>query len=114
MNNKNIFNKIIKKKIPSKIIYQDKKITMFEDINPKSPIHILIVPNQKIKSINKINKNNKNIIGYMIYKSVRIAKKMKFAEDGYRLVINCNKNGGQIVPHLHIHMLAGKKLRNFC
>ncbi|WP_343189800.1 histidine triad nucleotide-binding protein [Buchnera aphidicola] len=110
MKKKNIFYKIINKKIPSKIIYQDKEITAFEDINPQSPIHILIVPNKRIKSINEINEKNKNIIGNMISASVKIAKKLKFAKNGYRIVINCNKHGRQTVQHLHIHLLGGKML----
>ncbi|WP_343183897.1 HIT domain-containing protein [Buchnera aphidicola (Ceratovacuna keduensis)] len=114
MNCKNIFMKIIKKKIKSKIIYQNKKVTAFEDIEPKSPIHILIVPNKIIKSTNKINKKNKHIIGTMTYVAIKIAKKLNFYKDGYRIVINCNKHGGQTIPHLHMHLLGGKILGNFC
>ncbi|WP_343154626.1 HIT domain-containing protein [Buchnera aphidicola (Pseudoregma panicola)] len=114
MNCENIFTKIIKKKIKSKIIYQNKKVTAFEDANPKSPIHILIVPNKIIKSINKINKKNKNIIGTMAYTAIKIAKKFNFYKQGYRIVINCNKYGGQTIPHLHMHLLGGKILGKFC
>ncbi|WP_343188946.1 histidine triad nucleotide-binding protein [Buchnera aphidicola (Chaitoregma tattakana)] len=113
MNYENIFIKIIKREIPSEIIYQDKQVTAFKDINPQSPIHILIIPNKKIRSTNKINKKNKNIIGNMIYIAVKIAKKFHFHKDGYRIVINCNKNGGQTIPHLHMHLLAGKILGKF-
>ncbi|BGI51474.1 MAG: histidine triad nucleotide-binding protein [Buchnera aphidicola (Ceratovacuna japonica)] len=113
MNYKNIFMKIINKKVKSEIIYQNKEVTAFKDIDPQSPIHILIVPNKKIKSTNEINKKNKNIIGTMAYIAKKIAKKFNFHKDGYRIVINCNKNGGQTIPHLHMHLLAGKVLGKF-
>ncbi|CAL4043111.1 Purine nucleoside phosphoramidase [Buchnera aphidicola (Tetraneura ulmi)] len=109
-NKYNIFQKIIKKEIKSKIIYQNDNLTAFEDINPKAPIHILIIPNKKIKNINQINIENKNIIIEMIFIAVKIAKKKKIEKKGYRLVINCNKDGGQEIPYLHIHLLGGRKL----
>ncbi|NIG99309.1 MAG: HIT domain-containing protein [Buchnera aphidicola (Periphyllus acericola)] len=113
MNTKNIFQKIIKKKISAEIIYQDKKITAFNDISPRAPIHIIIIPNNFIKNINYIDKKNLNILSYMMYKSIKIAKNKKIHKSGYRIVINCNKNGGQTIPYLHIHLLGGKKLQNF-
>lgn len=110
INKDNIFEKIIKKKIKSKIVYQNNSLTAFEDINPKAPIHILIIPNKKIKNINQININNKDLIAEMIFIAVKIAKKRKIEKNGYRIVINCNKDGGQEIPYLHIHLLGGKKL----
>ncbi|AAO27049.1 Hypothetical HIT-like protein [Buchnera aphidicola str. Bp (Baizongia pistaciae)] len=106
----NIFQKIIKGIIPSKIIYQDKEITAFHDINPIAPIHILVVPNLLIKSLNEINENNKHILGNMLYISIKIAKKFKIDKNGYRLIINCNQHGRQEIQHLHLHLLGGKKL----
>ncbi|XBC39568.1 MAG: histidine triad nucleotide-binding protein [Buchnera aphidicola (Chaetogeoica yunlongensis)] len=107
---KNIFEKIIKRTIPANIIYQDQEITAFHDINPVAPIHILIVPNVSIKSLNEINKTNKKILGEMIYIAVKISKQLKISNNGYRLIINCNNHGGQEIKHLHIHLLGGKKL----
>ncbi|CAL4321860.1 Purine nucleoside phosphoramidase [Buchnera aphidicola (Periphyllus testudinaceus)] len=113
MNINNIFQKIIKKKIPSEIVYQNKKITAFKDISPKAPIHILIVPNKFIKNLNYINKKNICILSEMLYTSIKIAKKKKIHKSGYRIIINCNKNGCQKIPYLHIHLIGGKKLNNF-
>lgn len=113
MKNKKIFQNIINKKTQSKIIFQDKKITAFHDISPKAKIHILIVPNIFIKNLNNINKKNLNILSYMLYKSIKIAKQEKIHKSGYRIIINCNKDGGQEIPYLHIHLLGGEKLKNF-
>ncbi|CAL4321980.1 Purine nucleoside phosphoramidase [Buchnera aphidicola (Chaitophorus sp. 3695)] len=113
MTNKKIFQNIINKKTQSKIVFQDKKITAFHDISPKAKIHILIIPNKFIKNLNHINKENLNILTYMLYKSIKIAKQEKINKSGYRIVINCNKNGGQKISYLHLHLLGGEKLKNF-
>ena len=111
MNNHSIFQKIINKEISSNILYQDKIVTAFEDIKPKAPVHILIVPNYFIKTANDINKKNKNIIAHMFYIAVQIAKEKKISKDGYKIIINCNKNGGQEINYLHMHLLGGTKLK---
>jgi len=113
MQNQLIFENIIKKKIPANIVYQDEKITAFKDIQPKAPIHILIVPNFFMASLNDINKENKWIMAHMFYIAVKIAKKNKINEEGYRIIINCNKNGGQEINYLHMHLLGGEKLKSF-
>ncbi|QIQ41942.1 MAG: histidine triad nucleotide-binding protein [Buchnera aphidicola (Microlophium carnosum)] len=105
-----IFRKIIDKKIPANIIYQDEKVTAFKDIKPKAPVHILIVPNFFIASSNDINKQNKSIIAHMFYVAVDIAKRKKISQKGYRIIVNCNENGGQEIHYLHMHLLGGKKL----
>ena len=107
----NIFQKIIKGIVPADIIYQDKHITAFHDIHPIAPIHILVVPNLSIQSTNEINNKNKYILGNMIYIAVKIAKKFNIDQNGYRLIINCNKHGGQEIQHLHLHLIGGKKLK---
>ncbi|WP_295164358.1 histidine triad nucleotide-binding protein [uncultured Buchnera sp.] len=112
MKNKHlIFKKIIKKETSTKIVYQDEIVTAFEDIFPKAPIHILIIPNTFIKTSNDINKKNKNIFAHMFYIAVKIAKDKKISEDGYKIIINCNKNGGQEINYLHMHLLGGEKLK---
>lgn len=112
MKNKHlIFKKIIKKEIPTNIIYQDKLVTAFPDIVPKAPVHILIIPNIFIKNLNYINKKNKNIFAHMLYVAVKIAKQKKISRKGYKIIINCNKNGGQEINYLHIHLLGGEKLK---
>jgi len=110
MQDNSIFKKIIQKKVSANIIYQDENITAFEDIKPKAPVHILIVPNSFIASSNDINNENKHIIANMFYIAVNIAKQKKISEAGYRIIINCNKNGGQEINYLHMHLLGGKKL----
>ncbi|XBC37994.1 MAG: histidine triad nucleotide-binding protein [Buchnera aphidicola (Floraphis choui)] len=110
MKKTSVFSKIIEDNTSSKIIYQDKDVTAFHDINPIAPIHILIVSNILIKSTNEINESNKHILGHMSYIAIILAKKFKISKNGYRLIINCNEHGGQEIFHLHLHLLGGKKL----
>lgn len=112
MKDSSVFKKIINKEIPASIVYQDKRVTAFEDIKPKAPIHILIVPNIFIASSNDINKKNKNILAHMFYIAINIAKEKKISEEGYKIIINCNKNGGQEINYLHMHLLGGKKINS--
>ncbi|AHG60031.1 histidine triad nucleotide-binding protein [Buchnera aphidicola] len=111
MKDESIFKKIINKELTASIIYQDKIVTAFKDIKPKAPIHILIIPNIFISSSNDIDEKNKDILAHMFYIAVQIAKKKKISEKGYRIIINCNKDGGQEINYLHMHLLGGKKLR---
>ena len=111
MADETIFSKIIRHEIPSDIRYQDDDITVFADIAPKAKVHLLIVPNRVIPSVNELEDGDAALIGKMVLTAKRIAKEMGFAENGYRLVINCGKDGGQEVPHLHLHLLGGEKLR---
>ena len=106
-----IFKKIIDKEIPSDIIYENDKILCFKDINSVAPIHILIIPKKEISTVNDISDSDKNLIGEMFIGAKHIAKKLNICDDGYRLVVNCNKDGGQTVFHLHMHLLAGKKFK---
>ncbi|CAL4323044.1 Purine nucleoside phosphoramidase [Buchnera aphidicola (Eriosoma grossulariae)] len=105
-----IFHKIIQGKIKADIIYQDKYLMAIKDINPQSPVHILIIPKTYIPNSNYINKTNKKLFGYMFYIAIKIAKKIKIDKDGYRIILNCNKNAGQEIFYLHIHLLGGKNL----
>lgn len=105
-----IFTKIIKKQIPSDIVYHDDDITAFRDIDPKAPVHILIVPNKIIPSVNDVTEEDQNLLGKLFIIAAKIAKNEGIADDGYRLIINCNSHGGQEVFHLHMHILGGKPL----
>jgi len=107
-----IFCKIIKKEIPSELIYEDEDLMVFLDINPKAKFHFLIVPKKHIESINEVGKEDIMLVGKMINRAKLVAKDKGFAESGYKLVFNCGKDGGQIVPHLHLHLLGGEPLRN--
>ena len=105
-----LFSKIITGEIPADIIYQDELVTAFRDIEPQAPIHILIVPNQEIPTVNDIKTQDEKLIGHMFTAARRIARDEGVAEEGYRLLINCDKNGGQEIFHLHMHLFAGKRL----
>ncbi|MCL2039028.1 MAG: histidine triad nucleotide-binding protein [Bacteroidetes bacterium] len=105
-----IFKKIYNKEIPSEIIYEDNFVFAINDINPIAPVHILVIPKEQIPTINDINADNEAIIGKIVLAAKHIAKQQGVAENGYRLVFNCNADGGQTVFHIHCHLLAGKKL----
>lgn len=105
-----IFCKIIKGEIPSNKVYEDDEILAFYDINPVTPIHILVIPKKHIASLNEL-KPEDGIIISKIYEVInKIAKDMKFSQEGFRVIVNCGKDAGQEVGHLHFHILAGRKL----
>ncbi len=105
-----IFCKIIKKEIPSAIVYEDEEILAFRDIHPVAPVHILVIPKKHISSIMQIEQEDEDVIGKIYTVVQKIAKQERIAEDGFRVIINCGENGGQEVPHLHFHLIGGKKL----
>ena len=105
-----IFDKIISREIPSDIVYENHNFLAFKDINPQAPVHILIIPKKRIKTINDIKEEDTQVLGEMILIASNIAKKLSIAEDGYRLVFNCNEYGGQSVYHIHLHLIGGRKL----
>jgi histidine triad (HIT) family protein len=105
-----IFCQIASGKIPSDIVYQDKEILAFRDINPKAPVHILIIPKKHIVSLNQISQSDTALVGRMVAVASRLAKDEGIDKKGYRLTINCGKEGGQLVLHLHMHLLGGRQL----
>ncbi len=105
-----IFTKIIKREIPASIIFEDDDVIAFNDISPKAPVHILVVPKKQIETINDLKENQAELIGKVILRAKDIAIKMGIDERGYRLIFNCNEDGGQSVPHIHCHLIGGKKL----
>lgn len=105
-----IFRKIIDREIPADILFQDDLVTVFRDINPKAPTHVLIVPNKLIPTVNDIAEEDELVLGRLFTVAKKIAQQEGIAEDGYRLIINCNEHGGQEVPHLHMHLVGGHKL----
>jgi histidine triad (HIT) family protein len=105
-----IFSKIIAGEIPADIVYKDEQITAFKDINPQAPVHILIVPNKEIPTVNDILEEDEKLVGHMFTAAKRIAQQEGVAENGYRLLINCNRDAGQEVFHLHMHLFAGRRL----
>ena len=105
-----IFCKIANKEIPSDIIYEDDKVLAFMDLQPQSPKHILVIPKVHIESANDITEENQDYVGHIFVVIAKLAKEHGFADDGYRIVNNCGEFGQQTVPHLHYHVLAGRKL----
>jgi len=105
-----IFSKIIRREIPSDIVYQDEQVTAFRDINPQAPVHILVVPNKLIPTANDVVPEDEPVLGHMFVVAARIAAQEGIAESGYRLLVNCNRDGGQEVYHLHLHILGGRRL----
>jgi len=105
-----IFCQIIAGKVPSEIIYQDGEVVAFRDINPQAPIHLLIIPKRHIPSLAHLSEAESPLIGHMVNAANQLAKREGVAEGGYRLVVNCGEQGGQLVPHLHLHLLGGRRL----
>ncbi len=105
-----IFCKIIKGEIPSNKVYEDEEILAFHDINPATPIHILVVPKKHIESLVHLEKEDEVLVGKIYGVINKIAEEQGFKDEGFRVIVNCGENGGQEVMHLHFHILAGKRL----
>jgi histidine triad (HIT) family protein len=104
-----IFCKIIEKKIPADIVFEDERVIVFKDIKPKAPIHLLIVPKKHIISVNEIEEKDKEIMGELLLVAKKMGRENKIKDFGYKLTINVGEGAGQEVPHLHIHLLGGWK-----
>lgn len=104
-----IFSKIIKKEIPADIVYEDDEVLAFKDIAPQAPVHILIIPKKEIPTTNELTEEDQPLVGKMFLVAKHLAKELGVSDSGYRLVINCNKDAGQAVYHLHLHLLGGRK-----
>lgn len=105
-----LFAKIIRREIPATIVYEDDLVLAFRDINPQAPVHVLVVPKSVIATTNDISSTDESLIGHMVAVAARIASDEHIAESGYRLVFNCNRDGGQTVDHIHVHLLGGRLL----
>lgn len=106
-----IFCKIVKKEIPSDIIYEDDEAISFNDINPQAPTHFLIVPKKHIPNIGEVTESDKDLVSHLFSIANALAREKNVAESGFRIVINCNDDGGQTVNHLHIHLLGGRFMK---
>jgi histidine triad (HIT) family protein len=105
-----IFCKIVNKEIPSKIVYEDKDILAFNDINPQAPTHILLIPKEHFGSLNAIPEEKKEILSYLLLKARQIAEERGIAQSGYRIVLNTERDSGQEVFHIHLHLLGGRRM----
>ena len=106
-----IFDKIINKEIPAEIVYENETVLAFKDINPQAPTHVLFIPKTRIATINDIKDNQAELIGRLYLAARDYAKEIGEDENGYRVVMNCNQNGGQEVYHIHLHFLAGRQMK---
>jgi histidine triad (HIT) family protein len=105
-----IFCKIIKKEIPASIVFEDEKMICFNDINPQAPTHILLIPREHFASLNDIPEEKKNILSHLLLKARQIAEEKGIAEKGYRIVLNTERDSGQEVFHIHLHLLGGRRM----
>ena len=105
-----LFERIIAGELPADVVYRDEEIIAFRDIHPRAPVHILIVPHKPIPTANDIADEDAPLVGRMMVVARKLARSEGIAESGYRLVVNCNRDGGQEVYHLHLHLIGGEAL----
>jgi histidine triad (HIT) family protein len=105
-----LFERIVSGELPADIVHRDDEITAFRDIRPQAPVHILIIPNKPIPTVNDIADADAALVGRLFLVARDLAKKLGIAADGYRLIVNCNSHGGQEVYHLHLHLVGGAPL----
>lgn len=103
-----IFCRIVKKEIPAKVVYEDNKILAFEDLKPQAPVHVLVIPKHHIEKVSDLNDSNLHLVASLVMAAKDIARDRKIQDSGYRIVMNCNRDAGQEVLHLHLHLLGGR------
>jgi histidine triad (HIT) family protein len=106
-----IFGKIIRKEIPARIVHEDDFCLAFHDVSPQAPVHVLVIPKKPIESLSQLEATDAPLLGHMWIVIAKIAAELKLAESGYRVVVNCGRDGGQSVDHLHFHILGGRSLK---
>lgn len=105
-----VFCRIVAGEIPASIVFQDNELIAFRDIHPQAPVHILVIPKAHITSLNDLKPEHERLIGRLILLAIELARKENISGNGYRLAISCGREGGQVVPHLHLHLIGGRKL----
>jgi len=110
MSNETVFSRIIAGQLPADIVYEDERVLAFRDIQPRAPVHILVIPKKPIPSVAHIEDEDGPLLGHLWLVVRRVAQEQGLAEAGYRVVVNCGDDGGQEVPHLHFHVLGGRRL----
>ena len=108
-----IISKIIRRELPADLVYEDEHVVGFRDIHPEAPVHVLFVPKVAKATLNDLGEGDAEYVGRLVVAAAAYAKREGFAESGYRVVFNCNRDGGQTVFHIHLHLLAGKRLGHF-
>jgi len=107
---KTIFQKIIDREIPAKLAHEDEHCIAIHDINPQAPVHVLIIPKQLIPRVGEASVTDQPVLGHLLLTAAALAKKLGVADSGYRIVINNGRDGGETVPHLHVHLLGKRPL----
>lgn len=105
-----LFCRIVSKDIPADVVWESDSVVAFRDINPKAPTHVLIIPKRHIATINDLADGDQHTVGDLLHAAAAIAAEEGIAEDGYRVVMNCNEAAGQSVFHIHLHLLGGRQL----
>jgi histidine triad (HIT) family protein len=105
-----LFCKIIDRKIPADIIFEDQRVLAFADINPQAPTHVLVIPKRHIESLNHVSTEDDQLVGEVVRRAALIAKDRGLADGGFRTVINTNRDAGQTVFHVHVHLLGGRPM----
>lgn len=105
-----IFSKIIRKEIPANIVHEDDHCLAFHDVSPQAPVHVLVIPKKPVVSLEHLEETDAEMLGHLWVTIPKVAKKLGLSENGYRVVVNCGKDGGQSVDHLHYHLLGGRSL----
>ncbi len=105
-----IFAKIIRKEIPAKIVHEDEHCLAFHDVSPQAPTHVLVIPKKEIESLEQLTVDDAALLGHIWIVIPQIARQLGLGEDGYRVVVNCGRDGGQSVNHLHYHILGGRPM----
>jgi len=106
-----LFCKIVNRELPADVVFEDDQLIAFNDISPQAPTHMLIIPKRHIATVNDLTEAEINLPGTMVLRARALADEKGIAESGYRLIMNCNAEGGQTVYHIHLHMLGGRQLR---
>lgn len=106
-----LFCKIVERRIPSTLVHEDEQVIAFRDINPQAPAHLLIVPKRHIGTLNDLQSGDADLLGHMVLTAQRLALQEGVAESGFRLAMNCNREGGQTVYHIHLHLLGGRAMQ---
>ena len=105
-----VFSKIIAREIPADIVFENDQVLAFRDINPQAPIHIVIIPKKPIPTLNDLTPDDAELIGQLFLAAKHVAAELGVAESGYRTLINCNRDGGQDIFHVHMHLMAGRSM----
>lgn len=105
-----LFGKIIRREIPADIVFENNHVLGFKDINPQAPVHVLFVPKESVATLDDLQPAQAELVGRLVLAAADYARAQGFAENGYRVVMNCRDDGGQSVYHIHLHLLAGRRL----